>query len=160
MMMSTELKLLAQGRKNILANADQLSLKELNTIPSPFRNNIIWNIGHIIVTQQLLCYGLSAMELNVEKEMVLKFKKGTAPSEEATIDEFKELRELLIETSSQLLKDYENGKWEGVEFQSYRTSFGNTIDSIEDAIAFNNIHEGIHLGYVLNLRKMLQEMVL
>jgi hypothetical protein len=35
------------------------NLDQLNTIPEGFNNNLIWNIGHIIVSQQLLVYKLS-----------------------------------------------------------------------------------------------------
>jgi len=32
------------------------SLEQLNKIPEGFNNNLIWNIAHCVVTQQLLCY--------------------------------------------------------------------------------------------------------
>ncbi len=35
------------------------------------------------------------------------------------------------------------------------TSAGIRLESVEDAIAFNNFHEGIHLGYVMALKKAL-----
>ncbi|MGB5463369.1 MAG: DinB family protein, partial [Aureibaculum sp.] len=29
-----------------------------------------------------------------------------------------------------------------------------TLNNIQDAIEFNNFHEGIHLGYILALKKL------
>ena len=37
---------------------------------------------------------------------------------------------------------------------NYETSTGFVLDSIETAIAFNNLHEGIHLGVIMALTKV------
>jgi len=41
---------------------DNYTLEQLNKIPEGFSNNLIWNIGHIIVTQQVLIYKLSNLQ--------------------------------------------------------------------------------------------------
>jgi len=38
-------------------------------------------------------------------------------------------------------------------YSDYETSFGLNLTSIEEAISFNNIHEGIHFGYLLAMVK-------
>ena len=40
---------------------EDLSLEKLTTIPKGFSNTIFWNIKHVIITQQLLIYGLSGL---------------------------------------------------------------------------------------------------
>jgi hypothetical protein len=35
---------------------EEYSLEQLNKIPEGFSNNLIWNIGHVIVAQQSLVY--------------------------------------------------------------------------------------------------------
>ena len=37
---------------------EKFSLDQLNTVPKGYRNSIFWNVAHIVVTQQLLVYGL------------------------------------------------------------------------------------------------------
>lgn len=43
---SFELDMLAQGRKNLVGLISRLSEKQVNLIPSGFKNNLIWNFGH------------------------------------------------------------------------------------------------------------------
>ncbi|MFB0910652.1 MAG: DinB family protein, partial [Flavobacterium sp.] len=55
------------------------TLDQLNTIPEGYNNNLIWNIAHIIVVQQMLVYKLSGLPMMISDEMVEKYKKGTKP---------------------------------------------------------------------------------
>ena len=50
-------------------------------------------------------------------------------------------------------EDYQNKIFE--EYEEYTTSVKVTLSSVEDAIQFNNYHEGIHLGVVLSQLKAL-----
>ena len=49
-------------RNNIINAIEGLSLEELNTVPKGFNNNVIWNVGHVVATQQLLCYKFSGLK--------------------------------------------------------------------------------------------------
>ena len=59
-------------RQNVLRLIDGMGPEQLNKIPEGHSNNIIWHVGHILATQQLLTYGLSGSEIillmNLEKE--------------------------------------------------------------------------------------------
>ncbi len=59
------------------AYLEELSLAQLNAIPKGFNNNIIWNIGHSIVTEQILVYKLSGLKPNVSDALIEKYKKAT-----------------------------------------------------------------------------------
>ena len=50
-------------RQNVANKIEGLSLDALNTIPTGMSNNLAWNLGHIIVTQQLLFVPLIRSEL-------------------------------------------------------------------------------------------------
>lgn len=132
---------------------DHHSLQELNTVPEGFSNNIIWNIAHTIVTQQLLVYNLSGLPMLVSDELVAAYKKGTKVERDVSQAEVDAIKSLLFSTIEQTKKDYDNKIFK--IYNSYTTSTHSTITSVEDAIAFNNFHEGIHLGYILALRKSL-----
>ncbi len=137
--------------KNFL---DRLSLEDLNKIPDGFKNNVIWNIGHIVVTEQLLLYRLSGMPTLVSDEMIEKYKIGTKPEAFVTQDEVDEISELLFYTIKKTQEDYKNNKFENYKEFTVSTT-GNTLKNIDDAISFSLFHEGIHLGYILALKKSL-----
>ena len=51
------------SRKALSHFLDVISLEQLNKIPVGFNNNIIWNITHIVVVQQMLAYKLSGLPM-------------------------------------------------------------------------------------------------
>ncbi len=134
---------------------EKLSLNDLNTIPKGYNNNIIWNIGHIIVTEQLLVYKLSGLPMLVNDELISKYMKGTKPEGNVTQEEVDDIKGLLFSTIQQTKTDYNNGKF--TDFQEYVLSTtGNTLTKVEEAISFNLFHEGIHFGYIMALVKALK----
>lgn len=139
------------NRKALAKILDHYSLERLNKVPEGFTNNLFWNIAHIVVTQQLLVYGLSGLEKHIPEEWVLLYKKGTSTQRDATEIELQQLREYLFSTIEQTEKDIENNIFK--TFNNYMTSTGFELQSINHAFNFNNFHEGIHLGYILALKK-------
>ena len=130
------------------------TLDQLNTIPEGFNNNLIWNIGHIIVSQQLLVYKLSGLPTMISDELVEKYKKGTKPEHIATQAEVDEIKSLLFETISQTKVDYDNKIFQN--YMEYTTSTGgHVLKNAEDAMAFSNFHEGLHIGNMMSIRKFI-----
>ena len=130
------------------------SLDQLNVIPEGLNNNLIWNIGHIIVSQQLLVYKLSGLPMLVSDELVDKYKKGTRPEHPATQAEVEELKALLFSTIQQTKLDYDAKLFQN--YHEYTTSTGNhVLQNAEDAMAFSNFHEGLHIGIMTIIRKFL-----
>ena len=130
------------------------NLDQLNTIPEGFNNNLIWNIGHIIVSQQLLVYKLSGLPLLVSDELVEKYKKGTKPEHIVTQAEVDEIKSLLFDTIQQTKVDYDNQIFQN--YTEYTTSTGDhVLKNAEDAMAFSNFHEGLHIGIMMSIRKFI-----
>ncbi|MCB0643278.1 MAG: DinB family protein [Phaeodactylibacter sp.] len=146
--------ILRTTRRNLLDLIDNYSLDQLNVIPDGFRNNLLWNAGHVLATQQLLTYGLTSQEFGIPQHFIDQFRKGTAPSAPYTSETLSFIKESLIQTVEVLESDYKNGIFEG-EFQAYPTSYGVVLHDVVAAICFNNVHEGLHLGYCMALRKHL-----
>lgn len=133
--------------KNYLENE---SLNNLNVIPKGFNNNIIWNIGHVVVIQQLLAYKLSGLPITISDELVEKYKKDSKPEGDATQEDVDEIKALLLSTIEKTKEDYSNGVFKNYNAYTVSTT-GNTLTNIDEAFQFILLHEGIHLGYVMAL---------
>lgn len=146
------LKGVRQTRANMLGLMQGLSIEQLNAIPQGFRNNLIWNFGHVIVTQQLLCYSLSGQKPVVDKALIEAYRKGTAP--DGFVDEaaYQELQRLSESALIQFETDYAQGLFQ--TFKLYPTSYGVELSRIEEAFQFNLAHEAMHLGTMMALKKL------
>ncbi|MFY0653532.1 MAG: DinB family protein [Cyclobacteriaceae bacterium] len=130
---------------------DAFTIEQLNKVPEGFSNNIIWNLGHIIVSQQSLIYKGSNLDGYVSDELMALYSKGTFPTGKTTENEAKELKELLISLIEKTEKDYNDGKFVSYNERTLKTGFH--LGSVRDAFEFNNYHEGIHIGFMMNIRK-------
>ena len=138
-------------RREIIDQLTQHTLDQLLYIPVGYRNNIFWNAAHVLATQQLIHYYLSENRMLVDMEFIKTYKKGTFGNSVANESDVEELIELLESTPMQLHKDYSSEKLN--RYRSYNTFLGVELKCIEDAIMYNNIHEAMHLGYILSLKK-------
>lgn len=141
------------SRELFAAYFDNYTLEQLNRIPQGFSNNLIWNIGHIIVSQQLLVYTGSGNAPLVSQELINKYMRGTRPEADVTQQEADEIKSLLFEPVLQTEKAYAAGVF--TSYSPRKTQLGFDLQTVEDAIAFNNYHEGIHLGMMMNIRKFI-----
>jgi hypothetical protein len=143
----------ATSRKMVSQFLENHTLEQLNKIPEGFKNNLIWNIAHIVVTQQLLVYKLSGLPMMISDELVEKYRKGTKPEYNVTQAEVDEIKSLLLKTIDQTKEDFDNKIF--LNYDEYPTSTGFVLNSAKDAMVFNNFHEGLHIGIMMGIRKFL-----
>lgn len=139
-------------RENIRKTLQEFSINQLNKIPEGYNNNLIWHYGHVIVTQQLLCYKLSNTPMYVGENMVHLYRKGSAPSEFVSEEDYHVLQKLDDKLCQQIKADYANQIFG--DYKPYTTSYNITLNNVEDAITFNNVHEGLHLGNMMSMRRL------
>ncbi|WP_298766208.1 DinB family protein [uncultured Polaribacter sp.] len=149
--MKAQFDILRTSRALVLKELDGLTLEQLNNTPVGFKNNIAWNVAHLVVTQQLLHYKLSGLNCLCPDQLIEDHKKGTAPTTTFTEEEFEEVKELLMGFPDTLEEDFNAEIFQN--FTEYPTSTGFVLTSIESAIAFNNFHEGIHYGIIRAIKK-------
>lgn len=140
-------------RQNAFDLISKFSDKQIHKIPIGFKNNLIWNFGHMIVTQHILTFGLSNLSLLIDDEIISKYRKGSSPVIEESRNTIKDLQKVSEKLIDETKDAYNQNRF--TNFNKYETSFKVTLNNIEDALAFNNIHEGLHLGYMMALSKNL-----
>lgn len=141
------------SRSIYLKFLENYSLEQLNTIPAGMSNNLIWNIGHVIVSQQKLVYALSGLPMYIPDSLFEKYQNGSRPDGKTTQVEVDEIKKLLSEMVEKTKSDFENGIFK--EFHPYKTKTGFYLGTLKEAIEFNNYHEGIHLGIMMSVKKFL-----
>ena len=141
-------------RNNFEKAVSNINEADLKVIPAGFNNNILWNIGHVVATQNVLIYGMSGLDFTIPTDFIKRYKKGSFPTD---VDHPKEELETIFElgkiANEQLMFDIKEMKFD--DYQKYETSFGITLNSFNDALQFNNIHEGLHLGYLMAMKRAL-----
>ena len=141
-------------RTNMLTVIDGLSMDQLTRIPSGFNNNMIWNLGHALATQQLLVYKLSGLPMKVDEAFVDRYRKGTSPGDQLPYEEdLAFIKSQLFPLAEKMGKDFEAQLF--VHFQEYETSFGVKLHDAYEAATFNNLHETLHLGYMMAMKHCL-----
>jgi hypothetical protein len=100
----------------------------------------------------LLIYKLSGLPMLVSDELVDKYKKGSKPEQAATQAEVDQIKALLFDLVDQTQADYGSGVF--TQFTEYPTSSGFVLKNVKDAMAYNNFHEGLHLGIIMSLKKL------
>jgi DinB superfamily len=149
--MQTSIDWYKKIRLYILESIKDLSIAQLNKIPTGFANNIIWNIAHLIATQQAICYKRAGQQLKIEDSFFDLFKPGTKPDiifDEAMVHQIKEMFILNLE---ELEKDYNNNSF--ANYTSWTTRAGVDITNINIAISFVLYHEGLHEGVIGAIKK-------
>jgi len=150
--MDKQFDVIISTRNNFLKLIDSLSIEQLNKIPERFNNNIAWNFGHMILSQQVLCYSRAGIKPRADEELIKKYQKGSKPESFIDAEEIEMLKKYLFSLIDDLRKDMADNKFSG--YQKVMTSFGVELSSVEDAIPYFAMHDGLHLGYAQALKKL------
>ena len=152
-MTGTVLKYIRRNRELFLELVNSLSTEQLNKIPKGYNNNIIWNLGHIIVSTQGLCYLRSEIKPNISIPFMAKYKKDSKPESFITKEEIDTLKEQLISTINTIEEDVNNNVFEKVA--PYATvTYAYEMKTIEEILTCTLAHDSLHFGYALAQRKL------
>ena len=147
--------MLSEIRRYVLRLVDGLSGDDLRTVPPGEPNHILWHLGHLAVTQQLLTYGLAGLPVRAPEALVAQCRKGTSPMGwTGGGPDPDEVKCLLLSLPEQFERDLASGAFGG-SFREYPTSTGVTLRSLEEAARFNLFHEGLHARSIARQRRLL-----
>ena len=106
----------------------------------------------MVAAQQGVCYKRAGLETRVDDDFFQAYKPDTKPAGPISTNEFDKIKALLNTSLDQLEQDYKNGLF--TNYPAWTTRYGVEITGIEEAIAFLPFHEGLHIGYIMSLRKL------
>jgi uncharacterized damage-inducible protein DinB len=149
-MTNQQLDTIKQPRLMILSILEKYTHEQLNTNPAGFNNNIAWNLGHMLAAQLGICYKRAGLE--VDESFYQTYKPESKPEGPITQQQLDEIKEKLISSLDQLEQDLRAGLF--TNYPSWTTRYGVVISNIDDAISFLPFHEGLHVGYIMSLRKL------
>ena len=129
-----------------------LRREQILCIPENFNNSLFWNLAHLLVTEQLLSYRLSGLSLKIDESLVKRYGKGSVCIEAVPQEDIDFITENLIPLNLKVQKDYNEGLFRN--YKPYETSTGIVLNNIEEAMKFSSYHDGIHLGIMLSLKKI------
>lgn len=142
------------NRMALLKLTSGLSSSQLQTIPSGFSNNILWNLAHMVAIQQKLMYGLSGLPYVLPEKFVKNYENGTFPKENVDDDEIKTIREYLETSIPKATEDWETGKLKTVI--PFETRIKVRLAEFDEVVQFNQFHEGVHTGIILCILKFIR----
>jgi hypothetical protein len=128
--------------------------EEMNTIPERFGNNLIWNLAHVISSQQSLCYSMSNVQPAVEQSLIDQYRPTSAPSDFVGEEDILKIRRLAESTVQQLSVDYHGGLFK--TYAGRQTKYGVLLSNVDEAIAYISTHETLHFGYAKAMLKVLR----
>ncbi len=138
------------------------SLEQINRIPPGFSNNLIWNAAHVAVGLHSVVFrrnNASDQEMAVmayyppSDAQIAGYSKGTRPTEDVDQAFVDMVCQQLLETTwfdtlrpEFLLPD---------RYSSWTTMWGVELHDAGQGLTYINMHEGMHFGVCLGLRKAL-----
>ena len=132
--------------------AEGLDEAQLLTVPDGLSNNIVWNLGHVLLYESIFLYAQSGVTQPVPESYSELFKAGTSPAEWDAPPDVAEVVERYKTQVDQTASDFETGKFN--DFKTMKISDQLTLGSLEEAIAFHCFHEGVHLGRMGALKRL------
>ncbi|MGY4384971.1 hypothetical protein ACVWYN_002007 [Pedobacter sp. UYP24] len=136
-----------------LNTIEGLSTEQFNKIPEGYNNNIIWNVAHMIAAEQGICYLRAQLETVIPEHFYAAYKPGSKPAGDLSESQITEIKALLLSSLTVLEKDLTDNKFEG--YLPWATRYGVEMNNIIEALDFLPFHEGMHLGYIMALKRLL-----
>jgi hypothetical protein len=148
----SQIEMVKRTRAYLLNLVKELSTEQLNLVPHGFNNNIIWNLGHMIAAQQGVCYMRAGLKVTIEESFFLAYKTDTKPAGAVDPAEVDRIKMMFLSTIERFERDYQDHVFS--HYIPWTTRYGIELNNIDDVIQFLLYHEGLHLGYIMALRRL------
>jgi hypothetical protein len=142
-------------RGQTLKQINGMSEEETCTVPRGFNNNILWNLGHILLVHEKFSFALTNEKMELPKHIAEMFAPGTKPENWGTqvprLDEIVHLLSKQIDRIEQILEHRLEDNLE----QPFVTSAGLELSSVKESLSFCLYHEGMHFATLKALKQQM-----
>ncbi|UYQ95339.1 DinB family protein [Chitinophaga horti] len=152
--MQKQFEIMRKLRAWLIDFTNDLTIEELNEVPAGFNNNIAWNLAHLVATQQNLIYRNSNVPALVEDAFIEQFKPGTKPAAFMDAAAMDNVRRMLSTHIDQTEADYNKGLFH--TYNTFQNRYGIAVEKVEDVITMIDMHEGLHTGYIMALKRTIR----
>ncbi|MBV8253095.1 MAG: DinB family protein [Chitinophaga sp.] len=152
--MKNAITIIRNYRTQALELFDTFSAEQLNLIPEGFNNNILWNLGHLITSDQQIWYRASHQPYRINKEFIETFRRGTKPEQAYDQAQIQQVKGYMIHTIDDFVADYNSGLFK--EYTNWTPLVGGEVTSLDEAIAFSAFHHGLHASAINRIRKFIR----
>lgn len=151
--MKKEVEKFSATRQNTIKVIKDLTLEQVNKIPDGFTGNIAWHLGHMVATHKGLVYQLNSAPGGLDKDFVVRYKKDSIPEHPISQEEYEFITSELLNQIDEFEADLQKTDFFG-ENIPYSTSYNYDLNSFEDCVRFSNLHQALHLGYIMALKRI------
>ena len=150
------IQVLRACRSKWLTMLNELTTDQLNKIPTGFSNNLAWQFGHVIVSQQILCYRMAGQKFVINDDLIDRYKNGSRPENYISEEEINLLKGYMLNTIDQLEIDLKNGLFDNYTPYTISTYVGLTLENVNDALTFIVSHDALHYGCSISLKRLVK----
>jgi hypothetical protein len=140
----------------ILNTVKDLSEEEAQVIPEGFNNNILWNLGHLYVSQEYFAFGIANEPTKAPESFALFFGRNTKPA--TWTDQPPTLLEVvnLLEEQPNRIREQLENRLDEIIANPFSIP-GLTLKTFDELLAFTLFHQGGHLQALKSLIKAIKK---
>lgn len=142
-------------RGNTIKHVTGMSEEETRTVPRGFNNNILWNLGHILLVHEKFSFALTNEKMELPKHLAELFSPGTKPENWGTqVPSLDEIFLLLSKQIDRIEQTLEHRLEEDLE-KPFVTSAGLELSTVKECLSFCLYHEGMHFATIKAIKQQM-----
>lgn len=155
--MTDKIDKLRKFRSYLLKEIAPLSTEQMHQIPVGFNHNILWNLGHLLASMQLIFYKRAGLPTLIDEKFITPFLPNTVPDFTMSADEIETIKQLSLSTIDAMHKDYKEKDFSNyIKSENIERVYGIQVYTIDDALDFLLFHEGYHSSRIIAIKKLIE----
>jgi hypothetical protein len=125
---------------------------QLTAVPPGLRNNILWNLGHLVVDNCEMLYRPAGIAAPHPPSFTPLFRAGSSPADWDHVPPVSEVLEVSRTLPERIEADYTASQFR--DFDPALVVSGWPVANFLETLAYAMVHSGIHLGVVMTIRRL------